>query len=173
MGDDGGTSDNYTLVMEFNHLSHNAVARVGLQYTFYQVTEDVGVVEVCAVLDSLNITCLITLPFNVCLSTRDITGTICMSGLCTVCSLCTLSLHYLVNYYPATSKDYGAVSSFLRFNSCQNRSCVNVSITNDMVVENSESFSITLERTDDLDSSIILNPVVGEIEITDNDSVWL
>ena len=45
------------------------VAVVGLEKTFYQVTEDVGVVEVCAIVYSPNITCPIEFPFNVHLST--------------------------------------------------------------------------------------------------------
>ena len=51
------------------------MAVVGLEKTFYQVTENVGMVEVCAFVDSPNITCLITFPFDVNLSTSDITGT--------------------------------------------------------------------------------------------------
>ena len=41
-----------------------------------------------------------------------------------------------------------------------------------MIAELTESFFITLERTPGLDSRIIVNPVDGEIEITDNDGLW-
>ena len=46
-------------------------AVVGLERTFYQVSEDVGVVEVCAIVYSPNITCPIAFPFDVRLRTLD------------------------------------------------------------------------------------------------------
>ena len=48
-----------------------AAAVVGLERTFYQVSEDVGVVEVCAVVYSPSGACPITFPFNVVLSTSE------------------------------------------------------------------------------------------------------
>ena len=53
-------------------LSFYPVAVVGLERTFYQVPEDVGVVEVCAVVYSPNITCPIEFSFAVGLSTIGI-----------------------------------------------------------------------------------------------------
>ena len=47
---------------------------------------------------------------------------------------------------------------------------MNVTIENDVVLENTESFDVTLQRTSDLDNRITLNPVDGVIDITDNDS---
>ena len=47
------------------------VAVVGLEKTFYQVSEDVGVVEVCAIVYSPTIVCPIEFPFNVALNTTD------------------------------------------------------------------------------------------------------
>ena len=46
---------------------------MGLEKTFYQVTEDVGVVEVCAIVYSPNgnLACPISFPFDVSLSTGD------------------------------------------------------------------------------------------------------
>ena len=46
-------------------------ARVGLERTFYSVSEGVGVVELCAVVYEPNITCPIEFPFNIRLSTAD------------------------------------------------------------------------------------------------------
>ena len=52
--------------------SITVVAVVGLERTFYQVSEDVGVVELCAVVyEPNNIDCPITFPFDVHLSTSD------------------------------------------------------------------------------------------------------
>ena len=52
-------------------LSPAVSAIVGLERTFYQVSEDVGVVEVCAIVYSPNITCPIQFAFNINLSTSD------------------------------------------------------------------------------------------------------
>ena len=48
----------------------DAVAVVGLERTFYTVTEDVDVVEVCAIVEYVD-PCPISFPFEVILSTRD------------------------------------------------------------------------------------------------------
>ena len=64
--------------------------------------------------------------------------------------------------------DYGALSSILRFDSCETHDCVNVDIVNDLVDEPEEFFRVTLMRTNGLDSRISLNPVDGQIVITDN-----
>ena len=46
---------------------------MGLERTLYQVSEDVGVVEVCAIVyePNGNLVCPITFPFEVSLSTGD------------------------------------------------------------------------------------------------------
>ena len=44
---------------------------VGLEEFFYQVSEDVGVVEVCAVVNNANISCPINYSFEVEISTKD------------------------------------------------------------------------------------------------------
>ena len=63
--------------------------------------------------------------------------------------------------------DYSSVPTPLKFDSCETRQCTNITIMNDMLVENTESFSVTLVRTADLDTRITLDPDVGEIVITD------
>ena len=65
--------------------------------------------------------------------------------------------------------DYGAVSIVMMFDSCQVRSCVDISIVNDTILEDEEAFDVTLLRTIGLDSRIRLNPVDGVVVITDND----
>ena len=55
------------------------------------------------------------------------------------------------------------------FAACQMRSCVDVSIVDDVVQENVESFNISMKRTPDLDSRIVLHPANGVVKITDND----
>ena len=56
--------------------SHNyyTAAVVGLQRTSYQVQEDVGVVEVCAIVENKSIMCPIAFPFNISFSTENTTA---------------------------------------------------------------------------------------------------
>ena len=49
-------------------------AVVGLERTLYQVSEDVGVVEVCAIIYHPNVTCPIEFPFTVNLTTNGSAG---------------------------------------------------------------------------------------------------
>ena len=53
---------------------------VGLERTFYRVSESVGVVSVCAVVYSPNISCPIQFPFTVALSTLGDTSTLVQIG---------------------------------------------------------------------------------------------
>ena len=56
--------------------SHNyyTAAVVGLNKTLYQVEEDVGVVEVCAIVNNTAIKCPIAFPFNISFSTENRTA---------------------------------------------------------------------------------------------------
>ena len=54
------------------------MAVVGLEMTFYQVSEDVGVVEVCAIVIQPVNDCPIAFPFEVQLFTSDNTAGICI-----------------------------------------------------------------------------------------------
>ena len=69
--------------------------------------------------------------------------------------------------------DYINVSTILAFGSCDTRQCTETTIVDDMIVELTESFFVTLERTPGLDSRITLDPVDGEIEIIDDDGVYM
>ena len=60
----------FTYNIACNILQHDkyfAAAVVDLERTFYQVSEDVGVVEVCAIVYNPSGACPITFPFNVAL----------------------------------------------------------------------------------------------------------
>ena len=65
--------------------------------------------------------------------------------------------------------DYESLSTSLMFAACETQRCVNVTIVDDTTVEAIEIFAITLERTHDLDSRIMLKTVNEIIEIIDND----
>ena len=65
--------------------------------------------------------------------------------------------------------DYDLVETILMFMACETRACTNVTIIDDNVVELTERFSVKLNRTNDLDPRITLNPVVAEVDIMDDD----
>ena len=67
--------------------------------------------------------------------------------------------------------DYLDLSTILMFGACQRRSCV--TIVDDDILEMTESFDVTLERTPGLDSRITLDPVDGVVEITDDDGEYM
>ena len=64
--------------------------------------------------------------------------------------------------------DYGALSTTLMFDTCETRQCDNISVVDDVTLEMTESFSVTLERTPDLNSRITLDPVNGKMYIDDD-----
>lgn len=67
--------------------------------------------------------------------------------------------------------DYNNISETVNFYGCQRQHCVDIAIVDDEVLENTESFSITLLPTYDFDSAITIEPAVGQIMIRDNDGI--
>ena len=67
---------------------------------------------------------------------------------------------------------YSAQSTLTIFNSSE-LSCMNISIVDDVVLENDESFNVTLGRTRCLDRRITLDPAVVKIIIDDRQGVKL
>ena len=61
----------------------------------------------------------------------------------------------------------------LVFGSCDRRICVNLTVENDVTLEETESFEVTLQRTPDLDERIILTPATAEISIIDDDGLLM
>ena len=150
------------------------MAVVGLERTLYQVSEDVGVVEVCAIVyrPDGNSPCPIDFAFDVSLSTNDNSAGELMY-LITAHTFHTTVLCICI-FNTVSPMDYTAVSlTILMFGACERRRCVNVTIENDVVLEDTESFDVTLERVTGLDGRISLDPVDGEIEITDNDGMFV
>ena len=67
--------------------------------------------------------------------------------------------------------DYESVDIVLMFDSCEKRRCVDVVIVDDILLEDTELFDVTLERPPELDNRITLTPIDGEIEIIDDDGM--
>ena len=70
-----------------------------------------------------------------------------------------------------STMDYGSITTTLPFGRCDTRICVDVPITDDEVLENPESFCVSLQGNG-LDSRITLEPTEAEIEIIDNDGMY-
>ena len=147
-----------------------------MEMTSYTVTEDEGaMVKVCAIVHSTNHSCPIQFPFT-------ITGLSTING--------TAGKKYILRSYnknnlmmiAVSSEDYVAVTTLpLVFDMCQKRSCVNLSIVNDDVLEMVESFTVSLgnsnptntiqteDRFAHLTSSISIDPATAIINIIDSD----
>ena len=59
------------------------------------------------------------------------------------------------------------------FEECETRSCIEITIIDDLILEMDEYFSISLERTTDLDIRITLSPTSGEVVIVDDDGTTI
>ena len=70
------------------------------------------------------------------------------------------------------SSDYVGMSTYLNFTKCSSKKCLIIPITDDMVVEQTESFFVNLRRPGDLDYRIMLHSGYTEWEVTirDDDS---
>ena len=69
--------------------------------------------------------------------------------------------------------DYIAPSdSVVEFAGCDRTKCVTISIVNDLELEKTETFTITLRRSSGLGSSISLGTMEAEIQIRDEDSQY-
>ena len=149
----------------FFHLHVDIV--VGLEKTYYMVSEDVGVVEVCVNISSpANSECPITSSFDVLLSTVPVNAK-GKSTIHIVLQLMTENL-YVLEYF-----DYIPVEHNMTFESCSMRSCVEIFILEDTNVEIDEVFNITLGRTPELDRKIKLDLLDGQIQIMENDrELW-
>ena len=64
--------------------------------------------------------------------------------------------------------DFVPVFTDLRFERCGNRSCTNISIQSDLIMEETETFTISLDRTFGLDPRIQLDPFEGVVTIFDD-----
>ena len=68
--------------------------------------------------------------------------------------------------------DYSsAINTIVQFNECEQRSCINITIVDDEVPENTEYFNLNLERNG-LHERIQLDLVDGVVQITDNDGTY-
>ena len=84
--------------------------------------------------------------------------------------LSIINIYILVDF----SGDHLGMSADLVFAPCDSERCHKIPINDDMIVEQPESFFVTLERSDGLDDRIRLHRdfTNKEVTILDNDSKW-
>ena len=66
--------------------------------------------------------------------------------------------------------DYTPPVNPVRFPACDNRYCTDIAITNDNILEQEESFTVSLMRSEGIGNEIRVEPDVIEIIIHDEDS---
>ena len=128
----------------------------------FTVNESIGQVQVCA-----NITGTKDILIKIEISTRQ--GT---AG-----TLEPLSEHtiFWANLILICSAETGVLSDFvpfihqLTFEPHDTQKCINVTIIDDTIVENTETFYVDLTQTPDLDSRVVIVHGTSTIEITDDD----
>ena len=72
-----------------------------------------------------------------------------------------------------SNTDFTQTRSVLRIRACELRQCVSVSIINDGISEDTETFTIHLEKSFGLGNTFIVDPSVKVIIITDNDGMFV
>ena len=68
--------------------------------------------------------------------------------------------------------DYGNIQT-LNFTACEEIACTNISIVDNEIVEKNKSFTISLEKTTDLDKRISLSPDRKQVTILDDDGMLI
>ena len=76
-----------------------------------------------------------------------------------------------VSHHAVIGDDYTTNSTTLMFGECASKACILLSILDDSIAENANSFNITLERTPNLDPKIFLITVHGVVHIEDDDGM--
>ena len=130
------------------------VVYISLECDFDEVSEDIGQLEVCAMLTQGEL----ARDVEVNISTEC--GDACSKSAC---------LHGVAdNINDIAADDFSEVSTTLVFSSEIARMCVNISISMDDIVENDESFTISLSSSDEAVSlhpnstkTIIINDLSG------------
>ena len=150
---------------------------VRLETAAYNISESDEVVQICINAAGAN-TCSNTDHFQLTLNTADQTAgnVLCVSLYSkhtTKMSHSDLFTINLLNYFSTVSPtDYEAVSKTVIFAPCDTRQCVNISITNDLINEPEETFTISLTLSGDAPSFIILTSATGDVLICDDDGMY-
>ena len=80
-------------------------------------------------------------------------------------------LYYLSFHSTELNSEYHLQRAELRFPVCAKKQCLSVSIIDDLLLEDTETFTIHLEKSLGLSNKFTVDPSVKVINITDNDGV--
>ena len=69
--------------------------------------------------------------------------------------------------------DFDLMRSTLRFRACQKRNCVDVIIINDTVLEDTETFSVNLQKPPYLSNKFTVDPSSEVVSIMDDDGTYV
>lgn len=137
---------------------------MGLESTYYEVFENEPEFMICAIVNDSN--CPNDFSFQLTLTTST-PGRIIILHKCYIIvsikhdvPICVCIVYF---------RDQSNTSEILRFEICERKVCTLLSIVDDDIAEEGESFNITLERTPDLQGIIELYPVNGVVSIIDDD----
>ena len=72
-------------------------------------------------------------------------------------------------YLIVPNVDFNLMRSTLRFGACQKRNCVDVTIINDTVLENTETFTVNLQKPPYLGNEFTVDPSSEVVAIVDDD----
>ena len=136
---------------------------MGLEYITYTVTEAEGSVEVCIIVST---GCFVDFDFSVKFSA--------FSGSRRIGNKWNIRPSQLLRVFTLLlaaqqDRDFIPINETVTFSRNELRTCLEVTIIDDEVVELSKSFSISLERTENLDERITISPDRGTVTIEDDD----
>ena len=149
---------------------------LGLDMEYSVVAENTTELEVCVVLFHPKLPCPIHFPFEISVYTIDDTA----SKPIYIYTLYFENLHVYFDSYIhvhlstlGSDADYAALANptLLRFVRCKIKECVSIHIINDEIVENTETFSVSLEESTGLNDKFELNPGQLFIDINDDDGM--
>ena len=143
-----------------------AAADIRLEMLNYEIDEDDGPVELCVEIVSPDITCPVAFPFDLVFITSDITAG--MTHYHIVLSLINI---YLLSLSSVSGRDYRPPINNLRFGMCETKECFPIEIIDDDLIEETESFDVTLDKSTGLSRffNILESSRVETVFIIDND----
>lgn len=129
------------------------------------VDEGDGELEVCIVVTYPKLDCPVIFPFEMIFSATP--GTASQLGLHYNLFVLFMPLFYSTG----ANEDYKLGTTLLRFGACETRSCWNVSIVDNLLLEDTENFTLHLEKSHGLSNDFRIDPSLKVISITDDDGV--
>ena len=144
-----------------------AAADIRLEMMNYRIDEDDGPVELCVEIVSPDITCPVAFPFDLVFITSDITAGMTHFYIVSL----PIPHEYLLSLPSVSGQDYRPPINNLRFGMCEKKECFPIEIINDDLIEETESFNVTLEKSTGLSRffNILEGSRVETVFIIDND----